>query len=217
MITADAYDIPSGDFAGSKLDGVHDEAHGRLRRAHKGLLCNKLFQHIVLNGATQLSPGYSPLFCHGNVHGPEDRGRRVDRHGCGQLVHGKPVKEDFHVFQGVDGHTTPATFSARSGVLRIIAHECWHIEGGGQSCLSMIDEVVKPLIGFFSASKARKHPHGPQPAAIHGGLHPAGIRVLSWEAQLGSIIEVFDVARGIQFLYLPAGHGGKTLSTRRAG
>ena len=76
-----------------------------------------------------LVAGDPPLFGHGDIHGPDDRGRRIDGHGGGDLIDGQSVKEDLHVFQGVDGHPAFAAFPPGQGGIGVVAHQGGHIKG----------------------------------------------------------------------------------------
>jgi hypothetical protein len=53
------------------------------------------------------------LFRDRNIKAKQNRGGRIDGHGSGNFFQWNPVKEHFHVFQGIDGHADLAHLAKR--------------------------------------------------------------------------------------------------------
>jgi len=113
------------------------------------------------------------------IHGPDDGGGRVDGHRSGYVGEGNFVEEHFHVGQRADGHAAFADFAFGEGVVGIVAHECGQIEGGGEAGLTLREEIAETRVGVFGSAKACELAHGPEAAAVHGGVNTAGVRWLA--------------------------------------
>src|SRR5438105_9624225 len=86
MVATDADGIPARHMACAKLDGIRHQAHGRLRWEEKLFLRAVLLEDIVLQRAAQLSHGEAALLGVDNIHGPDDRGRAINRHRGGYSI-----------------------------------------------------------------------------------------------------------------------------------
>ena len=62
------------------------------------------FRISFWSGAAQLVRAHALFFGGGNVHRPDDRRRRVDRHAGGYLVQRDALQQDLHILQGGDCH-----------------------------------------------------------------------------------------------------------------
>jgi hypothetical protein len=67
------------------------------------------------------------------------------------------------------------TVSAR--IIRINSHERRHIECDTEAGLAVFEQIFEAAIGIVGRSKAGELPHGPEPAAIHGGMDAASVGV----------------------------------------
>ena len=130
MVPADADGIPFRHLAGSKFHRIRYDTDGRFRWTHKCFLGRELFQHVVLNGPTQNFSVNAALFRHGDIHGPYDGRGRINGHGGGDLIDGKPRKQILHVFEGVDGHTAFTALTPGLVGIRVVTHQGGHIKGG---------------------------------------------------------------------------------------
>ena len=58
------------------------------------------------------------------------------------------------------------------------------IEGHGEAGLALLEKVAEAVIGFRGGAEAGVLPHGPEAAAIHGGLDAARERELAGIAEV---------------------------------
>ena len=54
----------------------------------------------------------------------------------------------------------------------------------------MLEQVAIALVGFFGAGEAGILAHGPEAAAVHGGLDAAGEGIFAGEAELVEVVGV---------------------------
>ena len=66
----------------------------------------------------------------------------------------------------------------------VVAHQGGHVEGGGQSVLSLAEQKMEAGVGVLGQSEAGKLAHRPHPPAIHRAVHAAGIGILAGVADL---------------------------------
>ena len=103
----------------------------------------------------------------------------IDGHGGAHLIQRDPLEKSLHICEGIDGHPHLAHLALGQGVVRIVADLGGQIKGHAQPRLAMFQEILVAFVGFFGAGKTGILAHGPEPAPIHGGLHPAGVRKIS--------------------------------------
>jgi len=190
--------VPLGNVQGAELDGVADQLHGGLRGAHEGLLGDELLEHVVLDRAADLVKRNAVDFGRRAVHGPEGRGRRVDRHGGRDLVEGDALGENEEVFEGVDGHAALAALATGFRGVGVIAHEGGEVEGRAETRLAFLEEHVPPRIGGGGISHAREHAECPVLAPVAGHLVAAGVGVLPGVTDVPLEVHVLDVIGGVK-------------------
>ena len=115
---------------------------------------------------------------------------------------------------------TLPTSPQRHGVIRVVADLRGQVKGHRKAGLSLLEQVAVALVGFFGRGIAGILAHGPEAAAVHGGLHAAGEGIFAGEAQLLHVIRARvlgrqdrgkrDARRGAKILCL---RSGKRLST----
>src|SRR5215467_11148754 len=64
----------------------------------------------------------------------------------------------------------------------------------------MRQEIFVAFVGFLGIAHAGILAHGPQAAAIHGGLHAAGERELAGIARVRAVIPAFKVGGSVERL-----------------
>ena len=72
------------------------------------------------------------------------------------------------------------------------------VKGHRQAGLPLLEQIAVALVRLLSSAKAGVLAHGPEPAAVHGGLDAAGKRVLTREVERFVVVEVSGVRRGVQ-------------------
>ena len=77
------------------------------------------------------------LFRDDEVHGPQNRGGRIDGHRDGGLLQVDAVEEDLHVLERVDGDAALADFAFALRVVGVVAHQRGQIEGDRKAVSAM--------------------------------------------------------------------------------
>jgi len=73
-----------------------------------------------------------------------------------------------HVVEGV--HGTPSRPTAEGArIVAVQAHQGRQIESGAQAGLPLVEQELETLVGL-AAVPSGKLAHGPEPAAVHGGV-----------------------------------------------
>ncbi len=132
----------------------------------------------------EFCPVYPLFFRHHQVHGQEDNGRGVDRHGGAHFVQGNAGKQGFHVGQGIDGHSYFTHFSFGQGMIGIQADLGEQVKSYAQARLPLRKQVLVASVGFCGAGKAGVLAHSPEPTPVHVALHPPGKGIFSREGQV---------------------------------
>ncbi len=70
-------------------------------------------------------------------------------------------------------------FSLGDLIIRIVADLGGKVESHGQAGLALLKEIFIPLIRFLGRGKPGVLTHGPEPAAVHGRLNAARVRVFA--------------------------------------
>ena len=143
---------------------------------------------------------------HAHVLGEHDRGRRVHRHRGGDLVERDAPEQVLHVGQRVDGDALAADLAQRAGVVRVVAHQGGHVEGGREAGLAVLEQVAEPPVGLLGGAEAGELAHRPGPAAVHRLVDAAGERVAAGITQVAVVVDRRRLGR-IQRLQRDAGDG----------
>src|SRR5207248_4314041 len=141
------------------------------------------------------------------VEREQRRGGRVAPHRAADFPQVDAAEEALHVVDGVDRAAHASHLAARAWAVRVVAHLRGEVESGRQPRLARGQEVAEALVRFLGGSEPGILAHGPEPTAVHGGLHAARVRILSRKAQLLLVIAVartverlqLDAARGLEF------------------
>ena len=199
MVAGDGDGVPLGDFGGGPGEHVGDDAHGVGDGIDVGAAGDVLLEDVVLDGAAELADVGAGAAGGGHVEREQDAGGGVDGHGGGDGVERDAGEEALHVFDGVDGDADLADFAEGHGVVGVIADLGGEIEGYGEARGAVGEQEFVTAIGLFCVAHAGVLAHGPEAAAIHGGLDAAGVGVLAGEAEVIFWIEAF----GGEVFFLP--------------
>ena len=151
---------------------IADNFHRRLRRINVGIAHHEFFQNVVLNGARQLLLADALLFGRDNIAGQHRKHRAIHGHGHGNLVQRNVVKQHFHVFDRVDGHTSFADVPRNARVIGVITAVGCQVKRyrdplpAGSQCLAV------KVIGLFGGGETCILANGPGTTGIHGRLRP---------------------------------------------
>ena len=146
----------------------------------------------------------------------DDDGRGVDGHRHRHLAQVDAVEQLAHVVERIDGDAEPADLAERARIVAVQAHERRQIEGGAEAGLALVEQEPEALVGLPRRAEAGELAHGPQPAAVHGGVDAAREGILPGIAEVGFGIEVAEVFGRVQGVDGHAADGGGRLLARGA-
>jgi hypothetical protein len=104
------------------------------------------------------------------------------------------LEQFLHVGQRVDGDAFAADLAVAHRVVGVVAHEGGHVEVGGEPRLALLDQVLEALVGVLAGAEAGDLAHGPQPAAVHGGIGAAGEGIAPGQADVGEGVSAVSSA-----------------------
>ena len=133
-----------------------------------------------------------------DVQRQQNRRGGVDGHRGGDLLQVDAVEQPHHVFDGVDGHAHLADFAHGQRVVGVQPDLRRQIEGDAQAGGALAQQIFVAAVRLVGVAHAGVLPHGPQAAAIHGGLHAAGVGKLSGIAELAVVVPAFQIGGRVQ-------------------
>ena len=92
---------------------------------------------------------------------------------------GMSVEERLHVLDRVDGNAHPPDLALGQGIVGVVADLGGQVEGDAQAGLALLEQVAVPAVRLLGIRVSRVLAHGPEPAAVHGGLRASGEGVLA--------------------------------------
>src|SRR6267378_3357554 len=173
VVTGDGNGVPLGKIVATPCENVRDDAHRGAHGIDIRTAGDILLQNIVLHRAGEFLQAGALPFRNGYIETKQDCGGGVDGHGRGDFFEGDAVEERLHVFEGVDGDTDFADFAESERMVGIHANLRGQIEGDGKTGLALAQEVAVALVGFGGGAEAGVLAHGPEAAAVHGGVDAA--------------------------------------------
>ena len=168
----------------AELDGIGDQPHGRPRRKDVFLLRDVFLEDVVLQSSREAAPIDTLLLRHRQVHGPQNRGGRIDGHGDRDIAQRNSAEQDFHILERADRRAAFADFAQTQVVARVVAHQRGQVERHRESSLSLRQQVVVAAVGFLGRGEARELAHGPESAAVHVGVDAASEREFAGRGEL---------------------------------
>ena len=175
MIAGDGDGVPLGQIVAAPGEDVGDDAHGGADGVDVRAAGDVFLEDVVLNGAGNFGEVGALFFSDGDVEAEEDGGGGVDGHGGGDFFERDAVEESFHVFEGVDGYADFADFAEGERMIGVHADLRGEIESDGKAGLAFAEEIAIALVGFDGGAEAGVLAHGPEAAAVHGGVDAAGV------------------------------------------
>ena len=88
----------------------------------------------------------------------------------------------------VDGDAHLTDLAHSEGMVGVEADLGGQIEGDGETRGAVCQQIFVALIGFFGVAHAGILAHGPEAAAVHGGLHAAGVREIAGIAEIAIVV-----------------------------
>ena len=190
MIARNADRVPARHLALAKLENIRNQAHGRFGRKDIGAAGSIFLENIILDRATQFVDISALTFCHGDIHCQQHCRRSVDRHAGRDAFQRNLAKERLHIIQRRNRNPHFTNFTQCHWVVGVVANLCRQVKGHRKPGLALFQQVAVACIRFFGAGISRILAHGPEAAAIHAGLHPAGVGIFARESQVLHIIRV---------------------------
>ena len=215
MITADGDGIEPRRMACPKLERVNHQPQRRLGRIDVLLLRDVFLEDIVLKRPRQQLPIRALLFCHGQIHGPDDGRGRVYSHRCRDFGERDAIEEHLHIRKRTYGYPALAYFALRERMIGVVAHQRRQIESHGEPSLALLQQIPEARVGIFGSAEAGKLAHGPQPATIHRRVNAARVGRLAGPPQVALSLPVNKIGCRIKLADGMAGYGGEVLRTRR--
>ena len=108
----------------------------------------------------------------------------VDGHGSGHPLERNAREKGFHVLQRINRHADAAHLTARQGMIGIETDLGGQIEGHGQPCLALGEQVTETRVRLLGRSEAGVLAHCPQAAPVAGGMDAACEGILARETQV---------------------------------
>ena len=204
VVAGDRDGVPGGELPGAVGEGVGDDPHRRTRRIDIGPPGDVLLEDVVLDRAAQALRGDTGLLGHDLIEQQEDGRRGVDGHRRGDTVEREVGQQRPHVLDRVDGH---AHLALGPRMIGVVAHLRGQVEGARQPGLAVPEEELEPLVRRLRCAEAGVLAHGPQPAAVHVGVHAAGVGVPAWLPELPGRVPAVQILGGVDGPDLDAGVG----------
>ncbi len=193
VIATNTDGVPPGHMLVTEFDEIHSETHGGVGWIDILTSANNLFEYVILHGATHFAIRDTLFLSKGQIHCQKHCRWRINGHGGGNFIQGYLAKENSHVINGINGHSHLANLSHRKFMIRVVAGLSWQVEGDAKPGLTLFKQIAISFIGLPRCAESSILTHGPEPASIHGGLHPPGERILTRKTKLGIIIKVGDI------------------------
>ena len=76
-------------------------------------------------------------------------------------------------------------------MIGVVAHLGGQVKGAGQAGLAGAEQELETFVGRLGRAETGVLAHGPELAAIHRGLHAAGVRKLAGPAELCVRVKIF--------------------------
>ena len=190
VVAADRDRVPPGELARPELDRVDDEPHRRVRRVQELLLGDVLLEDVVLRRPFERSARDARLLGRDDVHRPDRRRRRVDRHRRADPVEREPLEQELHVREAADGHPAGAELAFGLGVVGVVAVERGHVVGDREAGLTRVEQLPEPGVRILRAAEPGEHAHRPGPRPVARRVDAAGERWLPGHADVAGGIEV---------------------------
>ena len=198
VIAGDGNRVPLGDVLIRPGKQVGNDAHGLRRREDVRAAGDVFLEHVVLHRAGELADVGALAAGDGDVKRQQDRRRRVDGHRGRNLGQIDAIEEALHVLDRIDGHADLSDFTHGERVVGIQADLGGQIECHRKPGSAVRQQVFVTLVGFLGVAHAGVLAHGPEPAAIHGGLDAAGKGIVAGIADLVILVTGVQIRGRVQ-------------------
>src|SRR6266851_1806228 len=111
----------------------------------------------------------------------------------------------------MNGDADFANFAEGEGVVGVHADLRWEIEGDGEAGLAPTQKIAVALVGFDSGTEAGVLTHGPETAAVHGGIDAGGKGKFAGIPESGFGVPASKIFFGVEAIDRKAGESGELL------
>ena len=185
MVAGDRNRVPLRNFRRRERKLVGDQPHRWTRRIDVLLLRDVLLQNVVLQRSGYVAADVDSLALrHREVHREQDWRRRIDGHRRRDLAQRNAGEQSLHVGERVDRDAALPHLSGRHLVIGVVAVKRRQMEGDREPGLALRQEVLEPAVGVGRRTEASELTHGPELAAVAGGVNAAYIRELAGHPDL---------------------------------
>ena len=188
VITADGNRIEFRRVLRAEFESIDHQPHRRFRRIDVLLLRDIFLENVVLQSTGDFLPIGALLFRDRQIHRPDHRRRRIDRHRSRHIGERNLVEQHFHIRQRADRYAALSDFAFRERVIGVVTHQRRQIKRDGKTCLPLRKQVTKARVRVLSRAEARELAHGPKLAAVHRGVNAAGVGRLAGEAEIAPCV-----------------------------
>ena len=133
-----------------------------------------------------------------DVQRQQNRRGGVDGHRGGDLLQVDAVEQPHHVFDGVDRNAHLADLAHGERIVGVEPDLGRQVEGHAEPGGALAQQVLVAAVRLLGVAHAGVLAHGPQAAAIHGGLHAAGVGKLSGIAEVAVVIHALEIDGRVQ-------------------
>ena len=119
------------------------------------------------------------LLGRGDVHRPDRRGRRVDRHRGAHAVERQALEQQLHVGQAAHGDAARPELALGLLVVGVVAVQRRHVVGDREARLAGVEQLAEADVGVLGRAEAREHAHRPGPRPVARGVDAARERRLA--------------------------------------
>ena len=150
-----------------------------------------------------------------DVERQQNRRRGVDRHTGADLAEVDAVEEDAHVFERADGDAALADLAKGERVVTVAAHERGQVEGGAETVLALLEQILEAFVRVAGAAEAGELAHGPAAVAVHGLVDAARVGKQPGLAETIEKLDPADVVGAVEPLDGDARDRGRITDLRR--
>ena len=187
VIAADRDRVPARQLIGGVGDEIGREAHRRTRREDVRAARDVFLEDVVLRRSAD-SFGADPLpLPDRDVHGEQDRRRRVDGHRRRDLAERDAFEEPREILERADGHADLPDLARNARIVGVVSHLRREVEGDRQASLAVLEEVAVARVRLLGGTEPRVLAHGPKTPAVHRRLDPARVRRLAGQPRIRGV------------------------------
>ncbi len=155
-------------------------------------------EHIVLHRAGELANVGALAAGHRDVERQQNRRGRIDGHRSGNFGQVDAIEQALHVLDRIDRDADFSDFADRQRMVGIEADLRGQVEGNRKSGGAVGQQIFVAFVGFLGVAHAGVLAHGPEAAAVHGGLHAASEGIFAGIADVAFLVSAVQIGGCVQ-------------------